>query len=168
MRIWGSAHRPPYWGLRSCRLRCGFAIHRRHSEEGVLALVVPYVTAASAKTCNNPLQPYGSAAIEKVTLSQGRRGDSAVKTGQPLSGPSVLAEILLNTLAVLVAVAIVVFPSYSGLYGATKRADRGATEAISAGWQRRWIPLDQADQGPRRISGPTTSSMPAMRSSQSG
>jgi hypothetical protein len=91
-----------------------------------------------------------------------------MKTEQPLNGPSVLAEILLSTLPVLIAVAIVVFPSYSGLYGATKRADRGATEAIGAGWQRRWIPVDQAAQGARRISAPTTSSMPAMRSSQSG
>lgn len=91
-----------------------------------------------------------------------------MKTEQPLRPPSVLAEILLNTLAVLVAVAIIVFPSYSGLYGATKRADRNAAEAISAGSQRGWVPLGQADQGPGRISAPTTSSMPAERSSQSG
>jgi hypothetical protein len=91
-----------------------------------------------------------------------------MKTEQSPRRPRVLAEILLTTFTVLVAVAIVVFPSYSGLYGTTKRADRGATEAISAGEQRRWIPLEPADQGPRRTSAPTTSFLPALRSSQSG
>jgi hypothetical protein len=40
-----------------------------------------------------------------------------MKTEQLPGGNSGLAEILLSTIAVLVAVAVLLFPSYSGLYG---------------------------------------------------
>jgi hypothetical protein len=40
-----------------------------------------------------------------------------MKTEQLPGGHSGLAEILLSTIAVLVAMAVLLFPSYSGLYG---------------------------------------------------
>jgi len=40
-----------------------------------------------------------------------------MKTEQSPGGHSGLAEILLSTIAVLVAMAVLLFPSYSGLYG---------------------------------------------------
>jgi len=105
--------------------------------------------------------------MKKPTLAKAE-ADRAMKAEHSPSTSWVLAGLLLNTLAVLVAVAIVLFPSYSGLYGATKRADQGAAESIRAGWHGRWVPLEQADRVPRRISAPTPSVIPAMRSSQNG
>jgi hypothetical protein len=42
---------------------------------------------------------------------------SPMKTEQSPGGQSGLAEILLSTITVLVAMAVLLFPSYSGLYG---------------------------------------------------
>ena len=47
-----------------------------------------------------------------------------------------MAEILLSTIAVLVAMAVLLFPSYSGLYGATKRAEQDVPAAISSGFAK--------------------------------
>jgi hypothetical protein len=59
-----------------------------------------------------------------------------MKSDQSRSGllPAV-AEIFLSAMAALVAVAVVLFPSYSGLYGATKR-EQTVPAAISSGFAK--------------------------------
>jgi hypothetical protein len=59
-----------------------------------------------------------------------------MKLDQSRSGHPALAEILLSTMAALVAVAVVLFPSYSGLYGATKRNEQAVPAAISSGFAK--------------------------------
>jgi hypothetical protein len=59
-----------------------------------------------------------------------------MKPDQSTSGLSACAEILLSTMAALVAVAVVLFPSYSGLYGATKRAEQAVPAAMSSGFAK--------------------------------
>jgi Tfp pilus assembly protein PilE len=87
-----------------------------------------------------------------------------MKTGPSPNGTLGFAEILLSTLAVLVAVAVVVFPSYSGLYGATRRAEQGAAAALSTGLPR--SALEQAYQVPPRLSVPARSFGSPFNSSQ--
>jgi len=87
-----------------------------------------------------------------------------MKTEHSPNGTLGFAEILLSTLAVLVAVAVVVFPSYSGLYGATRRAEQGAAAALSTGLPSR--ALEQANQVPPRIFVPARSFASPFNASQ--
>ena len=89
-----------------------------------------------------------------------------MKTEHSRNGTLGFPEILLSTLAVLVAVAVVVFPSYSGLYGATRRTEQGAAAAISSGLPR--SALKQAYQVPPRISVPARSFGSPFNASQKG
>jgi len=89
-----------------------------------------------------------------------------MQTERSPNGTLGFAEILLSMLAVLVAVAVVVFPSYSGLYGATRRAEQGAGAAISSGLPR--SASRQAYQVPPRISVPARSFGSPFTTSQRG
>jgi hypothetical protein len=84
-----------------------------------------------------------------------------MKIAQRPNGPRDYAEILLSMLAVLVAVAVVLFPSYSGLYGATTRAEQGSPAVQRSGFK-------QADQLPRRVSLSARSFLPPINSSRRG
>ena len=89
-----------------------------------------------------------------------------MKTEQSANGPWGLAEIMLSTLAGSVAVAVLLFPSYSGLYSATKRAEQGAPAAFSVGLQGSG--LERAAQAPPRVLGSPRPGMPPMTASQRG
>src|SRR5262245_54851834 len=103
------------------------------------------------------------------TLQPRQRGDIAMKTEQSANGPWGLAEIMLSTLAGSVAVAVLLFPSYSGLYGATKRAEQGAPAPFSVGLQRsRLEQAYQAYQVPPRSSVSPRPVMSPMTASQKG
>jgi hypothetical protein len=90
-----------------------------------------------------------------------------MKNVQSPGAPSALPEILLSTMAVLVAMAVVLFPSYSGLYGATRRAEQSVPAAV-ADLEKRGVSFEQADPGPRRTSLPPRSFMSLTSSSQRG
>lgn len=64
-----------------------------------------------------------------------------MKLAQLRSGLSACAEILLSTMAALVAVAVLLFPSYSGLYGTTKRAEQAVPAAMSSGFAKARVTL---------------------------
>ena len=91
-----------------------------------------------------------------------------MKDGQSARASAALPELLLSTMAVLVAMAVVLFPSYSGLYEATKRAERGVPAAVNADLEEHGIAFEGAYQGPRRTSLPARSFLPLSSSSQRG